>query len=312
MVNTPLVPMFANNNKDKKPEQPKQQSQPWGEPQVPVMEDAKKFRRASKTNTADNRGPSPGAPETQRQNGAQAGDWRSGNNNGQNVNNNNGVGAGGPGGWNQLRSPALSPGGRGYPDENGLNSAGINLNGFNMGMGSPGLGMGIPNSAGMMPFNMNMLNMAAMGMAPEQMLALQMAAAGQLSPGGPAFGMALQQQMAASQRGSSARGNSVRSPGAKSSVSGRGTEKTNSEEDVDPKVLEDIPAWLRTLRLHKYTPNFEGMSWRDMVVLDEGQLEAKGVSALGARRKMLKTFEVVRKKMGIEMPAGSTTTTTSA
>jgi hypothetical protein len=29
-------------------------------------------------------------------------------------------------------------------------------------------------------------------------------------------------------------------------------------------------------------------------------LEAKGVSALGARRKMLKTFEVVRKKMGIE------------
>jgi hypothetical protein len=69
---------------------------------------------------------------------------------------------------------------------------------------------------------------------------------------------------------------------------------------------------LRTLRLHKYTPNFEGMGWRDMVVLDEGQLEAKGVSALGARRKMLKTFEVVRKKMGIEMPAGSTTTTTSA
>jgi hypothetical protein len=37
-----------------------------------------------------------------------------------------------------------------------------------------------------------------------------------------------------------------------------------------------------------------------MVMLDESALEAKGVAALGARRKMLKTFEVVRKKMGLE------------
>jgi hypothetical protein len=65
------------------------------------------------------------------------------------------------------------------------------------------------------------------------------------------------------------------------------------------------------LRLHKYTPNFEGMSWRDMVTLDEAQLEAKGVAALGARRKMLKTFEIVRKKMNVELPAGATTTTTT-
>jgi len=48
------------------------------------------------------------------------------------------------------------------------------------------------------------------------------------------------------------------------------------------------------------------MKWQDMVILDEAQLEAKGVSALGARRKMLKTFELVRKKMGME--AGSTAT----
>jgi hypothetical protein len=37
-----------------------------------------------------------------------------------------------------------------------------------------------------------------------------------------------------------------------------------------------------------------------MVLMDEAQLEAKGVAALGARRKMLKTFEVVRKKLRIE------------
>jgi len=34
--------------------------------------------------------------------------------------------------------------------------------------------------------------------------------------------------------------------------------------------------------------------------MDEAALEVKGVAALGARRKMLKTFELVRKKMGIE------------
>jgi hypothetical protein len=72
------------------------------------------------------------------------------------------------------------------------------------------------------------------------------------------------------------------------------------EEDVDPALLNDIPAWLRSLRLHKYTPNFEGMKWQDIVMMDEAKLEVKGVAALGARRKMLKTFEVVRKKMGMD------------
>ena len=59
------------------------------------------------------------------------------------------------------------------------------------------------------------------------------------------------------------------------------------------------------MRLHKYTPNFEGMSWKDMVSMDEAALEAKGVAALGARRKMLKTFENVRKKMGLEAPGSA-------
>jgi len=180
-----------------------------------------------------------------------------------------------------------------------------------VGLGSPGIGMGLP-SGGMLggmppvsPFGMNMNMLSMMGMSPEaQLLAAQMAAAGQFSP----FQMAAlqqQQQHTANQRTAK----SVRSPGVKSSVSGRTDRK--DEEEVDPKLLEDVPAWLRSLRLHKYTPNFEGMSWRDMVILDEAQLEAKGVAALGARRKMLKTFEVVRQKMNVELPAGATTTTTT-
>lgn len=58
--------------------------------------------------------------------------------------------------------------------------------------------------------------------------------------------------------------------------------------------LKDIPAWLRSLRLHKYNSIFESMKWQDMIRLDDEQLSAKGVAALGARRKMLKVFEQVK------------------
>ncbi|KAI9313846.1 hypothetical protein BX666DRAFT_1830646, partial [Dichotomocladium elegans] len=53
----------------------------------------------------------------------------------------------------------------------------------------------------------------------------------------------------------------------------------------------DIPAWLRSLRLHKYNSNFEDTKWQDMIKMDDDALSAKGVAALGARRKMLKIFE---------------------
>ncbi|KAG0044445.1 hypothetical protein BGZ83_010339, partial [Gryganskiella cystojenkinii] len=68
-------------------------------------------------------------------------------------------------------------------------------------------------------------------------------------------------------------------------------------EGVDFELLQDTPAWLRSLRLHKYNNIFEGMNWRDIVNLSDGDLINKGVAALGARRKMLKVFEQVRKEM---------------
>lgn len=86
------------------------------------------------------------------------------------------------------------------------------------------------------------------------------------------------------------------------------TSATHGEEDVaDIKLLQDIPNWLRVLRLHKYTPNFENTDWREIVVMSDKDLEAKGVAALGARRKMLKTFETVRERHGIDHPPGSMT-----
>ncbi len=185
------------------------------------------------------------------------------------------------------------------------------------------------------PFNMNMLS--AMALSPEaQLLAAQVAAAnaggyghhhphhpgGWMGMGMPpmsagaaaghgGLGMVGGNQGGGMRRGAGGGGPpSGRSPGLRSAGSagsrvdsGITGNTSKGEEDIDPSLLNDIPAWLRSLRLHKYTPNFEGMKWQDVVVMDEAQLEGKGVAALGARRKMLKTFEVVRKKMGMESAA---------
>ncbi|KAK9461409.1 uncharacterized protein V1516DRAFT_685847 [Lipomyces oligophaga] len=69
----------------------------------------------------------------------------------------------------------------------------------------------------------------------------------------------------------------------------------------DDALLNDIPAWLRSLRLHKYTDNLKAIAWQDLVRLSEDQLGEKGVSALGARRKMLKVFEVVKEVKAMEI-----------
>ena len=76
----------------------------------------------------------------------------------------------------------------------------------------------------------------------------------------------------------------------------RGTSKP-PEDPTDPTLLQDIPSWLRSLRLHKYTDNLKDMKWTDLIELDDKQLEERGVNALGARRKMLKVFEQVKGRL---------------
>ncbi|KAI1448276.1 protein VTS1 [Annulohypoxylon stygium] len=73
----------------------------------------------------------------------------------------------------------------------------------------------------------------------------------------------------------------------------RGTSKP-PEDPTDPTLLQDIPAWLRSLRLHKYTDNLKDMKWTELIELDDKALEDRGVNALGARRKMLKVFDQVK------------------
>ncbi|KYK54540.1 SAM domain-containing protein [Drechmeria coniospora] len=73
----------------------------------------------------------------------------------------------------------------------------------------------------------------------------------------------------------------------------RGSSKP-PEDPTDPTLLQDIPSWLRSLRLHKYTDNLKDMKWTDLIELNDQALEDRGVNALGARRKMLKVFEQVK------------------
>ncbi|ODV90336.1 hypothetical protein CANCADRAFT_12739, partial [Tortispora caseinolytica NRRL Y-17796] len=58
----------------------------------------------------------------------------------------------------------------------------------------------------------------------------------------------------------------------------------------DYSLVKDIPAWLRSQRLHKYTDNLKDLNYKQMLKLTDEELESRGVNATGARRKMLKSF----------------------
>eukprot|EP00037_Helgoeca_nana_P001950 m.30584 g.30584 ORF g.30584 m.30584 type:complete len:708 (-) comp12247_c0_seq1:1496-3619(-) len=51
-----------------------------------------------------------------------------------------------------------------------------------------------------------------------------------------------------------------------------------------------VRSWLKTLRLHKYCNILEQMNYEDMVTLSEVDLEKLGITAKGARAKMLKSI----------------------
>ena len=313
MVNTPLIPMFKKETRPAPPAvtAPKNDWHNTAAPGVPRMGDPTIHRRNPK-NQNDNRG---------NDNGGVIYD-----DNGNPVSTGQGQGtnAGRPSGirnanWSGARSPVLNNGqqpnrfGDGSEAGSNMNGLGMQMGGFGM-LGSPTMGMGMPG-LGMQPMSpFNMLSMMNMNPDAAQLLAAQMAASGGFGQPGMAGWLGMQ-PMSAGLNSAASNGHgrkngpgSLRSPplrSAGSMVSGAGNSTPKGEEDVDPALLADVSAWLRSLRLHKYTPNFEGSKWQDMVMMDEAALEAKGVAALGARRKMLKTFELVRKKMGMDAPPAS-------
>ncbi|KAH9172679.1 hypothetical protein EDB89DRAFT_2220085 [Lactarius sanguifluus] len=312
MVNTPLLHMFQktssnnNNNGQTVDLVATKLNDLYGSSNVPRLDGPDKFRRPSKGHIHDSSsGSNNGGHHAPGVGRIQSSSSR-------------GLRNGGGGTWSSGQSPALSnSSGRFGGSDDGSNAMaaahqqqaalaglGMGVGGFNLGLGSPGL-TGMPNGLnmaqlaqlnGMNPFNMNMnmLNLAAMGVSPEaQLLAAQIAAAGggfgqpglSVGAGLGTFG-GMQGDMSSNGLRSGSGRSGGRSPGlgGGGSASGRGGSAgnggaKNDDEDFEPSVLNDVAGWLRTLRLHKYTPNFEGMAWKEMVMMDEQALEAQGVAA---------------------------------
>ena len=336
MVNTPLLPMFQkpssssvnNNNNTSSIGQTvdlatAKLNDLYGTGNVPRLDGPEKFRRTSKGHMHDN---TTGSSTTVNngvtnngvygddgdliQHGGRVPNASSRGGSGGSLRNGGGGGGGGGSNWSGAQSPALSnTSGRFGSSDDGSNAMaaaaqqqaalaglGMGVGGFNLGLGSPGLG-GMPNGLnmaqlaqlngmnGMNPFNMNMLGMAnlsAMGISPEaQLLAAQIAAAGggfgqqglaglggiggfaglQGGLGGGGAGRGGPGRSGGRSPGLSANGKSGASSSAAGNNNNNGGAKKD-EEDFDPAVLNDVATWLHSLRLHKYMPNFEGMSGR--------------------------------------------------
>lgn len=74
-------------------------------------------------------------------------------------------------------------------------------------------------------------------------------------------------------------------------------------EQCHPDLFKrDIPQWLRSLRLHKYTPCLGKLSRAELLAMDDADLERLGVAALGARRKLLRLFFTI--KASIDQSSG--------
>lgn len=79
----------------------------------------------------------------------------------------------------------------------------------------------------------------------------------------------------------------------KRSSAARALKDKIAAETVDFELMKDVTNWLRSLRLHKYSPAFDGLVWQQVVQMTDEDMLRAGVNTLGARRKLLKVFENV-------------------
>ncbi|SPO26829.1 probable Protein VTS1 [Ustilago trichophora] len=336
MVNTPLVPMFSDNDKAGTGEANVnlenaaaqlanlQQQQQQGNGRVMVDPDVPRYRRKSNQNTGAGAYGQSGAnmfdqssPGVSPNIGMQSG-WGQNDNFGRGGLNAGSSAFGGNNGSNQFNIPPMSPNAlAGLQSPSGGLANPLNVQMMNAMAAMGGLNLNNMNAAQFLAMQQQILqNQQTLSvLAQQQQLQQQQQqqqhgrnlrafGGGALSPG-----VGGQAGRKSPRSGTSPAGRPVALPGSGAGAGGAGgaggatagAGAGGEEEVADLATLEDVPAWLRQLRLHKYTPNFETSHWKEMVVMDDKKLEDKGVAALGARRKMLKTFELVRKKYGIKM-----------
>lgn len=146
-----------------------------------------------------------------------------------------------------------------------------------------------PNTAVFSPNTMNAVQIATRGV--QQMVGQPGAPAGRMSVA--SFAPSATSGMSSSVGASTFHGK--QSLGQSPSPTNAPKDKAAATVDVD--IVKDIPTWLRTLRLHKYTECFKDLTWKDMVTLSEDDLEKRGVTAQGARRKLIKVFDMVKSEL---------------
>ncbi|GMR59840.1 hypothetical protein PMAYCL1PPCAC_30035, partial [Pristionchus mayeri] len=76
---------------------------------------------------------------------------------------------------------------------------------------------------------------------------------------------------------------------------GNGRRMAPANTPTHRQGMKDVPYWLKTLRLHKYTQMFSDMEYAQMMSLDEHELEMRGVTK-GARRKILQSIAKLRQR----------------
>ncbi|XP_033106634.1 protein Smaug homolog 1-like [Anneissia japonica] len=95
------------------------------------------------------------------------------------------------------------------------------------------------------------------------------------------------------------------SPQSSTASSGSSTEAQNEETSSQPSQkssfreegsgMKDVPSWLKTLRLHKYSYLFQQLTYQEMLDLTEEQLEAMNVTK-GARHKIVLSIQKLKER----------------
>ncbi|KAF7645258.1 hypothetical protein LDENG_00207350 [Lucifuga dentata] len=79
---------------------------------------------------------------------------------------------------------------------------------------------------------------------------------------------------------------------------GGGSALHRSSFHEDASGMRDVPAWLKSLRLHKYAALFSTMTYDEMMSLTEEQLEAQKVTK-GARHKIVISIQKLKERQNL-------------
>ncbi|XP_028513844.1 protein Smaug homolog 1 [Exaiptasia diaphana] len=72
-------------------------------------------------------------------------------------------------------------------------------------------------------------------------------------------------------------------------------QRASSVNEEAKPGMKDVPAWLKSLRLHKYGSLFAQLSYEEMLDLDDKHLDSKGVTK-GARNKILLSIKKLKER----------------